>query len=100
MELYARKSRHWSPVLRSMKEDKRNSQEWIHTQALKDTHSESIITPAGKGPARRHHAAVRAQVLGLDGRWAPPAVKKTQGYACKVKRDTLDNEFRNLRRQV
>jgi hypothetical protein len=47
-----------------MKEDKRNSQEWIHTQALKDTHSESIITPAGKGPARRHHAAVRAQVLG------------------------------------
>jgi hypothetical protein len=35
-----------------MKEDKRNSQGWIQPQVLKDTHSERIITPAGKAAGK------------------------------------------------
>jgi DNA-binding NarL/FixJ family response regulator len=39
-------------VPRSIKKDKRNSQDWIQTRVLKDTNSESIITPAGTAAGR------------------------------------------------
>ena len=55
-------------MLQSMKEDKRNSQDCIQTQVLKGTHSESIITPAGKGEHRHYRETERPYRFKIVGK--------------------------------
>ena len=68
------KSRNWSPVLQSMKEDKRNSQDRIQTQVLKNTYSESIITPAAKATRIHHRGTEDTEEIFLSKNLFTPSI--------------------------